>query len=297
MHYKLKRMKFTAVSISILLLLIAPDSLLSQSGEELFKLKCSPCHTVGKGKLVGPDLAGVKNRRDEAWLLKFIMSSQTVINSGDAYANQRFEEFNKVVMPDPGLSEEEIKTVLAYIDSQGGSVSTQTVSALRPLSESNTWNIESGRELFTGEKKFVNGGAPCVSCHNVPDATPFGGGNLAKDLTDAYSRLGEGGLVNIIQTQPFPVMKQVFVNNSLTDNEVYDLSSYLKDVDEKQKNVVQAIQSNNFLYSGIGGLAVLLIFFTGFWHNRRKRSVNYKIYKRQEDFLNSNFIKKIKRQK
>lgn len=290
-------MKLTAISILTLLWLIAPGNLLSQSGEDLFKLKCSPCHTIGKGKLVGPDLAGVTKRQQEDWLLKFISSSQAVINSGDAYAKQKFEEFNKVVMPDPGISDAEIKMILTYIDLQGGTPVTQTVSALRPLSEANVRNIESGRDLFSGEQRFINGGATCVSCHNVPNATLFGGGRLAVDLTNAYSRLGEGGLVNIIQTQPFPVMKQTFVNNSLTDNEVYDLASYLKDVDEKQKNAVQANQSFNFLYSGVGGLAVLLVLFTGFWHNRRKRSVNYKIYKRQEDFLNTNFIKKIKKQK
>ncbi|MCC6866858.1 MAG: c-type cytochrome [Ignavibacteria bacterium] len=281
-------MKIIIINFFVFSVLLLTGQLFSQSGEDLFKSKCSACHTVGKGKLVGPDLAGVKSRKDEQWLIKFITSSQTVINSGDEYAKKKFEEFNKVIMPDPGISETEIKSILAYIETQGGTPTTQTVSTFRPLSESNSGNIESGRKLFSGEQRFTHGGTSCISCHNVPDVTYFGGGRLAVDLTNVYSRLGEAALVNIIQTQPFPVMKQAFVNNPLTESEVYDLASYLKDVDEKQKFALHANPTINFLYSGIAGLAVLLVVFTGFWHKRRKGSVNNKIYKRQEDFLNKN---------
>ena len=282
-------MKFIIVAFSIMLLLLSSSSLLAQSGEETFKLKCSPCHTIGKGKLVGPDLAGVTKRLEEAWLLKFIKSSQTVINGGDEYAKQKFEEFNKVIMPDPGLNDPEIKTLLTYIESQGGTAITQTtVSTIRPLSEATPNNVEKGKQLFSGELRFLNGGAPCVSCHNVPDVTMLGGGNLAIDLTNAYTRLNEAGLTNMIQTQPFPVMKQSFINNAITDEEVFDLSAYLKFVDEVNKNAQQTNQPKDLLYSGIGGLFVLLILFTGLWHNRRKQSVNHEIYKRQEDYIKKN---------
>src|SRR5437762_3205955 len=48
-----------------------------------FKKICSACHTFGKGIKVGPDLKGVTERRQRSWLLKFVRSSQTVIQSGD----------------------------------------------------------------------------------------------------------------------------------------------------------------------------------------------------------------------
>ncbi len=284
-------MKFITVSLSnmFLLLVLTSSSLQAQSGEETFKLKCSPCHTIGKGKLVGPDLAGVTKRLDEAWLVKFIKSSQTVINSGDEYAKQQFEQFNKVVMPDAGLNDSEIKTLLTYIESQGGTAITQTtVSTIRPLSEATPNNVEKGKKLFSGELRLVNGGASCVSCHNVPDVTILGGGNLAIDLTNSYTRLSETGLTSMIQTQPFPVMQQAFINNAITDEEVFDLSAYLKYVDEVNKNAQQTNQPVNLLYSGIGGLFVLLIIFAGLWHSRRKQSVNHEIYKRQEDYIKKN---------
>ncbi|HCC84588.1 MAG TPA: hypothetical protein DEP87_02810, partial [Candidatus Pacebacteria bacterium] len=65
------------------LFLFVPTGFTQELGKEIFTQKCSACHSIGKGRLVGPDLAGVNDRRSEGWLLKFIKSPQAVINSGD----------------------------------------------------------------------------------------------------------------------------------------------------------------------------------------------------------------------
>ena len=91
----------------------------AQSGQELFQSKCKVCHNIGKGRLVGPDLAGVDTRRTLAWLTKFIKSSQTLIKSGDAAAVAIFNEYNKIPMPDQALSDAQVKTIVDYIKSQG----------------------------------------------------------------------------------------------------------------------------------------------------------------------------------
>ena len=38
------------------------------AGMTTFDEKCSACHTIGSGPLVGPDLAGVTVVRDHEWL-------------------------------------------------------------------------------------------------------------------------------------------------------------------------------------------------------------------------------------
>src|SRR5262249_23399752 len=43
-----------------------------QPGQSLFKKICAPCHTIGVGDRVGPDLRGVTERRDHVWLADFI---------------------------------------------------------------------------------------------------------------------------------------------------------------------------------------------------------------------------------
>ena len=88
------------------------------AGEKLFKINCASCHKVTDQKLVGPGLKGVAARVPqpaEEWLIKWIKNSQTLVKAGDAYANKIFTEYNKSVMPSQALSDDEIKSVLAYI--------------------------------------------------------------------------------------------------------------------------------------------------------------------------------------
>jgi mono/diheme cytochrome c family protein len=81
--------------------------------------QCKACHTIGGGKLVGPDLKGITERRDEAWLIKFIQNSQELIKSGDATAVKVFEENNKIPMPAHSLTDEQVKGILKYIAAGG----------------------------------------------------------------------------------------------------------------------------------------------------------------------------------
>jgi mono/diheme cytochrome c family protein len=88
------------------------------AGEKLFKINCASCHKVTDQKLVGPGLKGVAARVPqpaEEWLIKWIKNSQALVKSGDAYANKIFNEYNKSVMPSQALTDDEIKSVLAYI--------------------------------------------------------------------------------------------------------------------------------------------------------------------------------------
>ena len=103
------------IKFCLLLFLFITSNVFSQTGKELFRNNCASCHTVGKGILTGPDLKDVHNRHLEPWLLKWIKSSQTLINKKDKTAIELFEKANEIIMPDQTLSEYEIKSVLAYI--------------------------------------------------------------------------------------------------------------------------------------------------------------------------------------
>ena len=112
---KLSAIKFY---FAFLIILIA-SPLYAQDGEALFKTNCTICHTIGSGKLLGPDLANVEMRRDKAWLNSFIKSSASVIASGDEVAVALFEEYNKIPMPDqPTFTDADVDALLAYIVSQ-----------------------------------------------------------------------------------------------------------------------------------------------------------------------------------
>lgn len=61
------------------------NSVQAQDGEQLFQ-QCRACHSIGQGKLLGPDLLDVSKKRDAVWVKDFIKSSQSMIKSGDPEA-------------------------------------------------------------------------------------------------------------------------------------------------------------------------------------------------------------------
>jgi len=110
-------------SISILLFsfaIIVPGANAQDDidGAAIFKKTCTQCHTIGKGKLTGPDLKDAHKRvpqPHEEWMVPWIQNSQAVIKAGDAYAIKIFEEYNKTLMTTNPLSDEEALAVIQYI--------------------------------------------------------------------------------------------------------------------------------------------------------------------------------------
>ena len=109
---------------SVLVLVLGTSMLFAASPEEgakLFKANCKACHHM-ELRLVGPALKDAHTKHSEEWLLKFIKSSTSVIASGDTTAINLFNTYNKVPMPDQALTDDEIRSILAYIEveSAGG---------------------------------------------------------------------------------------------------------------------------------------------------------------------------------
>ncbi len=109
-----KKYGLSLVFSLVWMLLLSVDAL-AQDGKTVFKQNCGMCHYATAQKLVGPGLEGINDRRSEDWLLKWIKDSQGLIKSGDADAQKAFEEGGKSVMPPFSLSDEQIKSILAYI--------------------------------------------------------------------------------------------------------------------------------------------------------------------------------------
>ncbi len=92
----------------------------AKKGEELFKANCAACHALDK-QMVGPALGGVVERLkteqnlDIDWLHQWIKDNEALRSSGDAYANEVFEKFNKAPMTTfPNLSDQDIDDILEY---------------------------------------------------------------------------------------------------------------------------------------------------------------------------------------
>ncbi len=278
----------------IFFLIIFP--LYSQDGESIFKLNCAACHTIGKGTLIGPDLANVHLRRNRDWLFKIIRSSQTLINSGDETAVALFKQFNMVQMPDQtAFTDDDLNAILTYIEGESPEYIPETETTVaqadetpveveitgKPVDEATKEDILNGRLLFSGETRLENGGPACLTCHNVLNDNLIGGGLLAKDLTEAFTRLNENGIKAMVSNPPFPVMRTAYDNHPVNSDETYLITAFLKFADQERYYQHHRDYQARFLYTGIVGFIVLLIVFTVIWRKRKYASVNQKIFDRQ----------------
>ncbi len=89
----------------------------AETGQQIFQSLCAACHTIGKGKLVGPDLAGVTARREESWLKRQIKDPESLIAEKDPIAMQLLQEADNMAMVSLELSDEEVVAVIAYLKS------------------------------------------------------------------------------------------------------------------------------------------------------------------------------------
>lgn len=105
----------------------ADDAAISE-GASLFNTYCAVCHAINQ-QLVGPALAGVHERRDMDWIIRFVQNSQRVIQSGDEYAVNLYNEFNKTMMPSFDLSDEQVTSIIAYIESESGQEAAPAATA------------------------------------------------------------------------------------------------------------------------------------------------------------------------
>lgn len=259
----------------------------AQDGKTIFSQKCAACHTVGGGRLVGPDLESLNYRYEDDWIIKFVQSSQALIKSGDADAIKIYESYNKMMMPDQALSDAEVKSIITYIESVSPEPKTDSeeVEEEEIVVEEPTIteeDIASGKQLFLGHKRFENSGVTCVSCHNVASKGMIPGGKLAVDLTGAYSRLGGmNGLKAILNTPPFPAMKASYANNPLTEEEVFQLQAFLKDADANRIYHIKSEYNSFFMFAGFFALITILTIIATVWSNKKKGHVKEDIYNRQ----------------
>ncbi len=125
---------YSLLIASVLVTAPSVQSFADDQGPTLFKTICATCHTIGKGKLVGPDLKGVGDRHPETWLIKWIKGSQAMVKAGDADAVKLFKDNSMIPMPDQALSDDQIKSLLAYIKTEGSEEEAAAPAAAPPAS-------------------------------------------------------------------------------------------------------------------------------------------------------------------
>jgi len=249
----------------------------AEQGLEIYQTWCSPCHTIGGGTLVGPDLSGVGDRRSEEWIVGFVQRSQEFVEAGDSTAVALFEEFNRVMMPNQPFSDDEIRAVIAL--TRPGAYTSAPVQAQLP--EATEEQVLLGQALFQGTTRFTNSGPTCNSCHEVKNEAVIGGGILAPELTTVFTKLTGPGLRAIITSPPYPVMQLAYRNKALTEEEVTALVGFLRRADAEQAQHQPRGYGLMLFLAGLLGTGFLFGLFSLAWRGRLTGSVNQAIYDRQ----------------
>lgn len=232
----------------------------------LFTQRCASCHSVGDGDKVGPDLLGVMERRDEAWLTRFIQSPGALIDAGDPVATGLLQKFNGIRMPDQQLSDEERTGLFAWFRECAKQGGCKPASAGPKLaSDATPDEVEQGRRLFEGSEKFAQGGPACLDCHNVRGVGMAGGGTLGRDLTFAFARMGDKGLNPALQSMDFPLMRELYGKAPLSAGEQYAVKAYLWNV---SRDGTPPRRDRDFVYLGVVGVLVALGFIGLVWGGR-----------------------------
>jgi len=258
----------------LIVLVLLKNYILSQDlsnetvkGKEIFQKKCATCHSTGKGKIIGPDIKGIADRRELIWLKSFIKASKDMIDKKDELAVKLFEEF-KVVMPNSELKDDEIDYIIEYLKLEGKVKVEQEKIEVKEVLKG---DIKKGKALFEGLVPLKNGGPSCISCHTIYKIN-IPGGSLGPDLTKAGKSYGKDGIVSILKEIPFPTMIPLYLKKPLTDEEISHISEFMTSLEGENKPR-DFKDSFFFIFSGI----ILYFIVIQFIWSKRLKDVRKKI--------------------
>lgn len=90
-------------------------------GEQIFRTRCSTCHSVTGNEMagaLGPDLLGVTQKREKQWLFDWLKAPDQMLKKKDPTALALYKKYNNLAMPNMRLNKAEAIALLAYIDSE-----------------------------------------------------------------------------------------------------------------------------------------------------------------------------------
>ena len=234
----------------------------ADSGKDLFEKECTGCHTIGGGDSGGPDLKGVTDRRSAAWLERVIVEPDKLTAGKDTIQLGLVKKYGGE-MPNLGLSGKDARKIIAYLQSgsptaasSGGS--SPVDAAPKPVETVVTPElVAQGKALFTGGIPFANGGAPCTACHGF-GFSGVTGGALAVDLSKRMEAVGDQGFRGMLKNPNFPVMRKIYADAPLTEEEITALAVFAKDA------VARKSLSTGVYYpvAGVGVFVCLIVGLT-----------------------------------
>src|SRR6516225_3478190 len=253
----------------IYIIAVSAASVSAQEAADFFRQNCISCHTVGGGRLTGPDLKNVTQRKEREWLIEFLQSPQAMIDKGDTYALKLQQEARGVVMPNiNGMSKDRAQALLSMLDAESKLAKSQFAGMQISDRPFTNYDIAQGRAIFLGERALLNGGPACISCHTVKGNGALGGGRLGPDLTRVYERLqGRKNMAAWLFAPATPTMSTVFKQHGLKPEEILPLVAFFEDSARRGGQDDSAARLNFFRLL-LGASALGLVVMDAAWKSR-----------------------------
>lgn len=248
------------------------DGVQAQDAAAFFRANCYSCHTIGGGRVTGPDLKGVLERKERDWLLSFIQNPKAVIDSGDAYALQIMKDARNVIMPTvPGLNQQMAEALLALVEKESKLEESHFMGLQVSDSPISDADVARGKSYFTGETRLVNRGPACLSCHSAGSTGLLGGGQIGPDLTKVHERLGgRRALASWLLAPATPTMGRVFKDQPLHQDEIPALAAFLEFQAKNETEEPAAVNATFVLFFGLWGASMILALMG--WLTRRRHA-------------------------
>ena len=206
---------------------------------------------------MGPDLAGVTERASNEWLANWLTAPDQMLAAGDPVATELFNKYNKIPMPNLGLTPDQVASLIAYL---GSGTTTGGAAAGLPAGDATR-----GKAYFVGNKRFENGGPQCMSCHSVAGIGALGGGNLGPDLTTSGFVQSDAAFASFMGAPSTTTMGAIWVNTPLTPQEQADLYVFLSKAVVAQREPSALLQ---IALLAIAGAAALIALAQIYWGKR-----------------------------
>lgn len=226
---------------------------------------CVSCHHQSQ-KRMGPSYQEMADKhKDDPGAAAFF---KDVIKNGSK---------NRMMPATRNLSDQEATTIAEWIQALSGGGAPggpQEEFSFSPDESSKAM----GKKLFIGEASLSNGGPSCLSCHHVQGVSDFGGGTFASDLTGSYEKFQAESLLAGIKSAAFPVMREIYKDKPITEEESHHLTAYLS---TREGIIHEGASKLTFVISGaVMFLAVLGLMFMS--KGEAKKSVRKRLIEKED---------------
>lgn len=100
-------------------------------GEDIFRSRCRSCHSLSEEDGIGPGLSAVTEKRDRAWLIRWMKAPDRVLARKDPVALQLFTQYKELPMPNLRLSDTDVEALIKYLKNY--SISSQQLQRVHPI--------------------------------------------------------------------------------------------------------------------------------------------------------------------